>query len=263
MLLVWNKIIRKMAHLLTNKKISKKEYILNELGANNNKIEENEDYYFIKNGNTALQLRKKGSDFNVYQQVVINKEYEPLIDFLKINQKTPSLIIDCGANIGLTSLQFAKNFPNTQIVALEPDQNNFELLKKNAKDYRHITPKHFAVWSANEILKIDRDFRDGQDWSIRTTKTDIKGHQTVHSITIDKLLSEISVDTIDLLKIDIEGAEKELFKDQATYSFLDKVNCIAIELHDECINRSEIYAILKEKGFMLFNSGELTIGFKQ
>jgi FkbM family methyltransferase len=48
------------------------------------------------------------------------------------------LIIDCGANIGLVSVMMKCLFPDVKIIAIEPDETNFELLKKNLQHYEGI-----------------------------------------------------------------------------------------------------------------------------
>jgi len=61
--------------------------------------------------------------------------------------------------------------------------------------------------------------------------------------------------------MDIEGSEKEVFTNpNSDVSFLAITKCIAIEIHDEFDCREAIYEILTKYGFLLFNSGELTIG---
>lgn len=262
MLKLWNRIIKKIAFKVSSQATEKREALLDLLEQNGNKISESETLFFVKNSAFSYQLRKKGSDVDVFRQVITSREYQPLIDFLEINNKNPKLILDCGANIGLTSMQFAYHFPNSLILSIEPDADNFKQLTENVKGFKNVTPLQNAVWSSSEILKIDRSFRDGRDWSIRTVKKTENAYQDVQSITINEILENTDYTEIDLLKIDIEGAESELFKDEKVYSFLYKTKCIAIEIHDECVDRIHIYTILKKIGFTLFNTGELTIGIR-
>jgi hypothetical protein len=82
----------------------------------------------------------------------------------------------------------------------------------------------------------------------------------VRSITIDEICNLHKWQIVDLLKIDIEGAEIELFSDPKNVQFLAKVKLIAIEIHDEFDCRNKIEEIIKSYGFVIFHSGELTIG---
>lgn len=259
---IWNKVIRKCSSFFIHKKTEKKSEIASLFKSNSFEFFENETRYIIKNSAYSIELRKGSSDIEVFKQVVINKEYQPIIEYFHINNILPKTIIDCGANIGLTSIQLFLNFPLAKIIAVEPDEMNFKQLKKNTSDFKNIFLKNNAIWSKNEILKIDRTFRDGQDWSIQTVKDTQNGFQEVEAITIYDLMDETQIAEIDFLKIDIEGAEAELFKEEKSYSFLDKTKCIAIEIHDECVDRFKIYETLRNKSFTIINSGELTIGFR-
>lgn len=262
MLRLWNKIIRKIAYILTHKISEQDEVIRSSISRNGSSYIVSDEFYEINDNNLNYRLRKKGSDINVYKQVILGKEYQSVIDFLIINQKSPSFIIDCGANIGLTSMLFGNNFKDAIIYSIEPDSSNFGMLNYNTQFNQNIVRINKAIWSEITTLKIDRDFRDGQDWSVRTIKESSTSYDTVKTTTIMELLKASNKATIDLLKIDIEGAETELFKSKNSYEFLNYTNCIALEIHDECVDRQTIYNILKKKSFNLFNSGELTIGIK-
>ena len=80
--------------------------------------------------------------------------------------------------------------------------------------------------------------------------------------TIEGLINDFNIETIDFLKIDIEGGEDEVFKDFSKINWLDKVKVIALEIHDEFDCRKHIESNL-EKLFTLSHSGELTIGINK
>lgn len=224
-------------------------------------VEESNDELILEKEQQKLFLRKKTSDILVFEQIYINEEYGALINHMIINGKTIHTIIDCGANIGLTSCLLTVMFPQAKIYSLEPDDGNFHQLKKNCNNKGNIFPDKRGVWGQDAQLYLDRNFRDGKDWSIRTVEANI-GFSQIEGVSISTLMKEHKLQTISLLKIDIEGAEKSIFQDTTDLSFLSKVECIAIEIHDELDMREKIYSILLNYGFILFNSGELTIGTK-
>lgn len=263
MLLLWNKIIRRLAYLFTHSETQNREHIAKTIHLSGRNLTDSKDYHLVTEENLEYKLRKVSSDYEVFKQVVINEEYQPLIDYFHLNNIRPRTIIDCGANIGLTSIQFAKQFVECKIIAVEPDKSNTELLLHNTKEFPGINVINKAIWSTVKILKLDRGFRDGKDWSLRTIESSSNGYDEVETITIDDLIDEYKIKNIDLLKIDIEGAEAELFKNEKNYQFLEKVSCIAIEIHSECIDKKIIESILLNNSFILFNSGELTIGIKK
>ena len=86
-------------------------------------------------------LRAGTSDVNVFEQIFVNREY----DFKLHNY--PGLIIDGGANIGLASIRFANKFPRAEIIAVEPDNSNFEMLIKNTANYENIRLIKSGIWN--------------------------------------------------------------------------------------------------------------------
>jgi len=138
----------------------------------------------------------------------------------------------------------------------------FEVLKYNIdKNNVNATLLKAGLWSNTTYLKIVNDFRDKKEWATRVEETENEG---LRAVTINSLIQEYKWNVIDILKIDIEGAEKETFtSSKADVSFLGKTKCIAIEIHDEFNCREDINAILKQYHFKCFNSGELTIGINQ
>lgn len=214
-----------------------------------------------KNGN-VFQLRKVSSDYDVFKQVYLNNEYQPVIDCLIDNKIELHNIIDAGSNIGLTTAKLLEYFPNANIICIEPDPNNFVQLTKNLNKYLNVKFLPAALWGTNELLSLDFHFRDRRDWSRTVTEYSSSSKIPVKGITINTILDEFSLETVDLLKMDIEGGEANIFSNKNNLSFLNKVKVIAIEIHDELNCRQKIYEILLSYNFKIFNSGELTIGIK-
>jgi FkbM family methyltransferase len=175
-----------------------------------------------------LRLRIPSSDIPTYKQVFINQEY----DFLTKTQ--PKVIVDAGANIGLASIYFANKYPGAKIIAIEPEASNFELLKENVAQYPNIVPIQAALWDKNEEIDVI-DPGLGK-WGFMTEKSDYSKTLTgnnchaVSAMTVAKIMQDYNLSKIDILKIDIEGAEKEVFSD--TSSWIEKVDSIIIELHE-------------------------------
>jgi FkbM family methyltransferase len=173
-------------------------------------------------------LRTRSSDVPTYEQVFINQEY----DFRVESQ--PQVIIDAGANIGLASIYFANRYPGAKIIAIEPELSNFMLLKKNVALYPQVTPVQAALWHRNEEIELVDP--GGGNWGFMTeTKGSAeipaaKACHVVDAMTVDKIMDEFGLDKIDILKIDIEGAEREVFSD--TSSWINEVNSMIIELHE-------------------------------
>lgn len=237
-----------------------KGYVLKKNGALNTvDVKLNTHHY-------AVSLRRNSSDPLVFNQVILQKEYQPVVDLLKQNNLSGNKIIDAGANIGLTSLYFKSVFPESEIYAIEPNKDNFKILAKNIKDnhLKKIRLTDKAIWD-KETKLIPVTFRDGLDWSFSLEEYE-KGHEKetcFETTTIPKILQETGWQTIDLLKIDIEGGEAKLFENpEMVKPWLSKVNAIVIEIHDELGVRPRIMTLLKESGFSLIDHGEHTIGLR-
>ncbi len=93
-------------------------------------------------------LRIPSSDIPTYKQVFIKQDYNFLVE------KQPETIVDAGVNIGLASIYFANKYPDAKIIALEPEQSNFDLLKKNTAPYPQIVPVQAALWNKNEEIHL-------------------------------------------------------------------------------------------------------------
>lgn len=241
----------------------------------------NNDGYFFKetvnfitsnfkgNAQKRIKLRKlPSSDFDVFQQIYFWKEYLPAIDTYKNNFAKPNNyrvnIIDAGGNIGLTSLFFLEHFNNCQIICLEPEIENFKILDYNLpnSDLNNIKKINAAIWSKNAKIKIVKDFRDKLDWSFRVEETE--DLNSIDAFSFNQIVKENKLEFIDILKIDIEGSEKEIFtSSNMNLDFLKITKCIAMEIHDEFNCREEIYIVLRKYGFKFFNQGELIIGYNQ
>jgi FkbM family methyltransferase len=160
----------------------------------------------------------------------------------------------------MSSLYFALKFSDAKIIAIEPDSENFQILRKNTLNYT-LELINKAVWSSNQELGVFSGFRDGLPWSRTVSEITNYSHShiKVHSITVGEILG-LANGYIDVLKIDIEGSEKNLFEGDQISNLLAVTKFIAIEIHDEFRCRQLICDKLSDLGFKWFNSGEITIG---
>jgi FkbM family methyltransferase len=225
-------------------------------------VNEDENGYNISQNETDLYIRKNSSDVAVFNQVYLCGEYQTLINLLSLNYVSPSVIIDAGSNIGLASAQFKKAFPHSTLFAFEPDPENFKQLQLNLRNFTNCTLMQKAIWNTDTTLYLDNNFRDGLDWS-RSVSPHNTTKNPVEAVSINSVIKSYDIDTIDLLKIDVEGSEATIFQLASDVTFLQKTKVIAIEIHDEFNCRDNIYDILKTNNFLLINSHELTIGINK
>jgi len=241
-------------HLIMNKGILKVE-------------EANAFISFYPKYNATIKTRKRpSSDLDVFSQVFKDLEYQPVVaTFKKYFQNHKEInIIDAGSNIGLTSLYFSRFFDNANYICIEPDDSNFESMRYNLEKNKvqNVIKVKGGLWSKNTFLNIVRDFRDKNDWAIRVEET--SDTTNLEAFSIDYLIKKHHFEVIDILKIDIEGSEKEVITGNfANLSYLSITKCVAIEIHDEFNCRQAIYKILEDHNFTYFDDKELTIGVNQ
>lgn len=168
-----------------------------------------------------VALRLHTSDMEAFDGVIRKREYELAL------ADPPGVIVDVGANVGLAAVWFASRFPNARVFALEPEPSNYAVLCRNAAPYPGIVPIQAALWTASGTIGLV-DPGTGH-WGFRTV-ADATADTGVAAVSLPDLLTRYGIDRIDLLKIDIEGAEREIFADAEPW--IARVGVIAAELHD-------------------------------
>jgi FkbM family methyltransferase len=163
-------------------------------------------------------LRTGSHDVRVFGQVFLYQQY-------RLRNVAPRVIIDGGAHIGCATVDFAQRYPTATIVAVEANRDNFELLQENTRAYRNVRCVHGAIWPRREGVHIANP--DGDTWAFRCEGGgDLAGH------TIGDLLGQIGADRLDILKLDIEGAEREVFLAQNARQWIRRTDRLLVELHD-------------------------------
>lgn len=169
-----------------------------------------------------VHLRTNSSDTSTFKKVLMDEEYYFLPDF------KPEFIIDGGANIGLSALFFSKLFKSVKIVVIEPESRNFRLLKQNLKGLK-VDFLFGAVWNKKTNLKIKNIETNTSGFEIIETVDE--SQDTIKAFSIKEILGNSGFESIDVLKLDIEGSEKEVFSEDYE-SWLPKTKVLIIETHD-------------------------------
>jgi FkbM family methyltransferase len=174
-------------------------------------------------GSTALvTLRLGTSDIAMFDQAFRRAP------FAWTFAEPPQTIVDAGAYIGLSAVKLAARYPGALIIAVEPDAENFELLTKNTASFPNVRPVRAALWTHSGEISLADPGRGA--WGLQVTEPDSTGER-IRAITLDELLREHDLAQVDLLKMDIEGSEKEIFADPE--SWLPAVRAIYAVLHDK------------------------------
>jgi len=170
-----------------------------------------------------LWLRTYGGDLFVFHEVFLDGCYQVPAAW----GRDVRTVVDLGANVGFTTLYFAKSFPNARFVCVEPDPHNACVLRRNVSwlGGRVRVLEGAVSDQAGEALFDSSEY----SWGGKLLQ---QGHGTgraVRCFTMDEIIDACDLDAIDVLKVDIEGAEEQLFR--ARHEWLSRVKLIVIELH--------------------------------
>jgi FkbM family methyltransferase len=157
------------------------------------------------------------------KDVLLNREYEFLPEFELCNF-TGGVIVDAGAHVGLFSL-VASAFAG-KVIAIEPSRINYHLLMLNllTNNIGNVVPVNKALYHYRGKLKLFEGGHSGAHSLIGNSSR----FEEVETITLEEIID--SYGSIDLLKIDIEGAEFEIFN-HIDLETLNRVKMIADEIH--------------------------------
>ena len=201
-----------------------------------------------------LCARHKSSDYDVLKQVFQEKEYSCVDDVTNVK-----VIIDCGANAGYASCYFLSQFPHAKIYAVEPDPDNVKMCRINTRPYSNrIKIFQSGIWSHQTGLVLSQEkYRDGREWAIQVREANQGENPDLIATDLSALIKEAGVNSVDILKIDIERSEIQVFS-RNVESWLPKIKNIVIELHDEeC--ELVFFNAMKDYDYERTQRGELTV----
>ncbi len=176
----------------------------------------------VKDLSEKVNFRNTPSDIQIFTQIFILKEYDISIE------KPIFTIIDCGANIGLATLYFLTKFPSAKIIAIEPELQNFKMLQMNLAHYRNVICINKGIWSRKCALEIIDNGWGNAGFIIK--EVDEMNDSTIEAISISDLFSQFDLNKVDILKIDIEGSEDQLFFNNVDW--IKNVKMIFCEIHE-------------------------------
>lgn len=173
--------------------------------------------------NATFHLRKNFSDKYTFKQVFLDDQYDIRLPF------APRTILDGGANIGLASAYFAHRYPEAAVVAIEPSKNNFVMVEKNTAAFPQIKKICAGIWNKNAHLVIVN--KGDHDNAFMVEESTADHPEAIPAVSIEWVMKEQGWTSIDILKLDIEGSEKEVFEDGFEY-WLPRTKAIFVEVHD-------------------------------
>jgi FkbM family methyltransferase len=140
-------------------------------------------------------------------------------------------IVDIGANVGATTVLFANEYADARVVAFEPEPKTFQLLQKNTADFSRVEVYPHGLYDADKEATL---FRDKEDSVTRSLAEGIDTKPTGDTIKLrdaGKCFRSLSIDKINILKLDTEGAERHILS--SIKEMLPQILVIYIEFHNE------------------------------
>ena len=141
----------------------------------------------------------------------------------------PTTIIDGGANVGYATMALKERWPEASVVAVEPDAGNFAVLKRNCSSLSSIQFVQKGIWGTSCRLSV-RPESTKEAWALQFEPVISESGEGIPAESVPMLLAQFPGGTCDLLKLDIEGAETNVFQ-QNDLSWIDNVSVILIETH--------------------------------
>lgn len=201
-----------------------------------------------------LYYRPSGSDPLVIRQVFGRRDYA-----CALGRPDVRFVLDCGANIGCATFFLLSHYPDARAVVVEPDAANMALCRKNLEPWGdRVTFVESGVWSASVPLVVERGaFRDGAEWSIQVRPARPGEAPDLTALTVPDLLARAGFPRADILKMDVEAAEAEVFDDRAP-EWLARVGTLVIELHGPACEAA-VRGALAGFRYEAARSGELSV----
>ena len=199
-------------------------------------VQDNVEVVYLKNLDHPMRLRPGTEDVRTVLDTVVRQEYGRF----QVVQ-APRWLIDAGAYIGDTSAYFLSRFQELQVVALEPEPGNFSMAQQNLQPYGDR-----AVLLNKGLASVEQRICFG---GLSTGGAIGKAGIEIECVDLMSLLEQFAIPHLDILKMDIEGAEKEIFR-HAPEQWLQYVDMILLEIHGNDIEQI-VSAVLRRNNFTM------------
>jgi len=178
-----------------------------------------------------FQLTDSASFLSIYREVFKDEIY----GFTCENDRP--YIIDAGANIGLSIIYFKQQHPDAEVIAFEADKDTYDVLKANVASFelQQVTLFNKAVWDSETTLRF---FSEGADGGRVAISSDVNQITEVDAVRLRPYLER----KVDLLKIDIEGAEVRVLEDCS--DLLSNVERLFVEYHSFAGQEQQLHCLL-------------------
>lgn len=207
---------------------------------------------------SEVVIREVPADWWTFREVVQEQVYKNVLSSISHCEN----VIDLGANIGLATLYFASRYPTSRLFAVEPNPENYVLLNVNLQRLSargRCQTLNAAIWQREAVLAAkplpspDRY----NCFSVRELLPEEHCSTPIKGMPMTDLVAASGFTTVDILKVDVEGAEIQLFR--GNLDWLERVRALLIEFHDESRQKSDFDAIMRRYHFRIHEETRHTI----
>jgi FkbM family methyltransferase len=180
-----------------------------------------------KNSYGKFYCRKKDEDLHI-----ISEQYENrTLSLFKSLAKKSKIIIDVGAHIGKYTI-IASKLTKGKVIAIDPSKDNFHILKKNIllNKCKNVLAFNLAVTNKNKKVKL---YKPGTSVYYTIRKIKNSSWELVNGVSLDYLLKRLKIKKVDLIKIDVEGAELDVIEGFKRYLISHRVDRLIIEILED------------------------------
>lgn len=202
-------------------------------------------------------LRKNQSDVYIWREIFLERIYD--FDYERFVGDV-SLVVDLGANAGLSASYFQMRFPAARIIAVEPLAENVDVIRANARALRAEWEVEEAAvaaesgraefyasewWSSGSLVQRIGEYRQSMPNRVESVLS--LPRRSVEVITVGELLEKHGVRRVPVMKMDIEGCEDEVLTSGAEW--LRRVGVLIVEVHSKYIDPEVVDDRLRDAGF--------------
>ncbi|BDA51193.1 hypothetical protein COCOBI_18-0700 [Coccomyxa sp. Obi] len=173
----------------------------------------------------------------------------------------PQTILDAGANIGVATLALAHMYPMAQIVVVEPEPGNCRVLEANTMTYPNVHVECSGLWDKDASLGMVKP-SDGRDWGWITEEVDEGTLGSLHAVSVQSLLKKYNLASFEYMKLDIEGSEWQIFRQDDNLEWLKGVKLMSLEVHPSLTrpgDQDHMAMVLRSRGFDMSQHGEYDV----
>ncbi|MEH6836208.1 MULTISPECIES: FkbM family methyltransferase [Falsihalocynthiibacter] len=211
-------------------------------------------------GGQDIYVRPGTSDLRVAFQN-LRTEFDILSDLLP--KDFSGLIIDAGGYIGTAALQLARMYPAATIITIEPSSQNYAMLLRNVSAIDRIVPINAALHTeAGQSLELVDHGTGEWGFSIMASDTGCSSMEIVQTVSLPEIAARYPSMRIGIIKIDIEGSEKDLFENSD--KTLSTAEAVFIELHDRMVpGCTELFRNFSRDRWILNAGGEKLLSLRK